>query len=87
MSGCFDPGRRKAATVAELLPPGMVESGISTGDPAMQPENRVDSDRSSSAQDQVKSAPSRGYPPVADSLCFETVPLGTPRAHRPPAES
>jgi hypothetical protein len=53
----------------------------------MQPENSVEPDRSSSVQEPVQPAGTRGYPPVADSLCFETVPLGRPRGHRPPAES
>lgn len=53
----------------------------------MQPDESVKPDRSPSVQHQGQSVSSRGYPPVADSLCFETVPLGAPGAGQPSGES
>lgn len=53
----------------------------------MQTDESVKPDRSSLSQDRDRTCTPTGYPLVADSLCFETVPLGTPRSYNAPPSS
>lgn len=46
----------------------------------MQTDESVKPDLRSLSQDRDRNCAPIGYPPVADSLCFETVPLGMPRS-------